>query len=198
MPSLVLASGSPRRRELLAAAGIAFRREPADLDERARPGEAPLDLARRLARGKAQAVAARQTGDTVVLGADTIVVLGERVFGKPTDVEDAVSNLGVLCGAAHRVITGVALVSADGAVHDFAVESEVHLRAADEDEIRRYVATGEPMDKAGGYAIQGEGRRFVARVVGSETNVIGLPMDETLAALADRGITPDAERGVAS
>jgi septum formation protein len=191
-PALILASASPRRRQLLSQAGIGFTIQPADLDERSRPGEAPEPLARRLAREKALAVAGQIVAPdgVVVLGADTLVVQGDRVFGKPRDTEEAVSHLMALCGAVHRVITGVALVRpAHSQVRDFAVASEVQLRAATEDEIRRYVATGEPMDKAGAYAIQGDGRRFVAKVVGSETNVIGLPLDETLAALAALGVT---------
>jgi len=189
---LILASASPRRRQLLSEAGIGFTIRPAELDEQSRPGEAPEPLARRLAREKALAIADQIAAPdaAVVLGADTLVVQGDRVFGKPQDAEQAVSHLMALCGAVHRVITGVALVHpARSLVRDFAVASEVHLRAATEDEIRRYVATGEPMDKAGAYAIQGDGRRFVAKVVGSETNVIGLPMDETLAALAALGVT---------
>jgi septum formation protein len=191
-PPLILASASPRRRQLLREAGVRFTIQAADLDEQSLPGEAPEPLARRLAREKALAVAAAladPSQEVVVLGADTLVVLGDRVFGKPGSPEEAVSHLMTLCGAVHRVITGVALVAPSGEVRDFAVASEVHLRAAPEDEIRRYVETGEPMDKAGAYAVQGEGRRFVAKVVGSETNVIGLPMDETLAALAAHGVS---------
>lgn len=188
---LVLGSGSPRRRELLAQAGVAFEVRPADLDERALPGEAPRALAARLALEKAQAVA-RALGPAparLVLGADTIVVVDGDVLGKPVDAADAARLLGRLVGRAHRVVTAVALVeSAALGAWDVVVESGVVMRPADDDEIRRYVATGESLDKAGAYAAQGEGRRFIERIEGSETNVIGLPMDETLALLREAGL----------
>lgn len=184
---LVLGSGSPRRRELLTHAGVAFEVVPADIDESARPGEAPAAFAERLAREKARAVAARigPTPRRIVLGADTIVVIGGDVLGKPVDPDDAVRLLGRLVGREHVVMTAVALVASDrlDAATTQVVHSRVAMRPASEDEIRRYVATGEPLDKAGAYAAQGEGRRFIDRIEGSETNVIGLPMDETLALL---------------
>lgn len=185
---LVLGSGSPRRRELLTRAGIAFEVQPADIDEQARPGEEPAALATRLAREKAQTVA-RRLGPTPprwVLGADTIVVVDGDVLGKPVDAEDAVRLLGRLLGRTHRVLTGVALVeSACLATSDVVVESRVRMRSAERDEILRYVATGESLDKAGAYAAQGEGRRFIEAIEGSESNVIGLPLDETLALLRE-------------
>jgi|SRR5690606_23403093 len=188
---LVLASGSPRRRELLARAGVPFEVRPADVDERPRPGETPRALAARLALEKARAVA-RALGPEparLVLGADTIVVLGADVLGKPADPDDAERLLGRLVGRAHRVLTAVALVeSATLAARSALVESRVVMRAAEPGEIRRYVATGEPLDKAGAYAAQGEGRRFIERIEGSETNVIGLPLDETLALLREAGL----------
>jgi septum formation protein len=188
---LVLGSGSPRRRELLARAGVAFEVQPADIDERARPGEVPRALAERLAREKALAVA-RRVGPAparLVLGADTIVVLDGDVLGKPEGPEDAVHLLGRLVGRAHRVLTAIALVESE-ALGDWSavVESRVWMRPADAGEIRRYVATGEPLDKAGAYAAQGEGRRFIERIEGSETNVIGLPLEETLALLREAGL----------
>jgi len=192
-PVLVLASASPRRRDLLARAGVAFETQPADLDETAAPGEEPHDLVARLAREKAGAVARALPGGAarIVLGADTIVVVDGEVLGKPDDPEHAVTLLRRLVGRAHEVFTGVALVASGGAVVGEArVTSRVLMRAAGEDEIRRYVATGEPLDKAGAYAAQGEGRRFIHAIEGSETNVIGLPMDETLALLARAGIEP--------
>lgn len=188
---LVLASGSPRRRELLARAGVPFEVRPADLDEDAHPGETPRALAARLAHEKAEAVA-RAIGPVparLVLGADTIVVLDGDVLGKPIDATDAERLLGRLVGRAHRVLTAVALVeSATLARWSALVESHVLMRAAAPGEIRRYVATGEPLDKAGAYAAQGEGRRFIERIEGSETNVIGLPLDETLALLREAGL----------
>jgi septum formation protein len=189
---LVLGSRSPRRRELLARAGIAVDVLPADIDESARDGEEPAAFALRLAREKAHAVATRvgAAPRRVVLGADTIVVVDGDVLGKPTDPEDAVRLLGRLVGREHRVLTAVAVLASDRAEHaaTCVVASQVVMRSAGEDEIRRYVATGEPLDKAGAYAAQGEGRRFIERIEGSETNVIGLPMDETLALLRESGL----------
>jgi septum formation protein len=187
---LVLASASPRRRELLARAGVAFEALPAEIDESLLAGETPEAHVERLAREKALAVA-RRVGPAparLVLGSDTVVVLDGKVLGKPRDAAHAETLLARLAGRAHVVLTGVAIVASDGgAVESFVVASRVTLRAASADEIRAYVATGEPLDKAGAYALQGEGRRFVAAVEGSETNVIGLPLDETLALLRARG-----------
>ena len=188
---LVLASGSPRRRELLARAGVRFEVVPADIDERARKGEAPPALAERLAREKALAVARRlgPAPPRLVLGADTIVVLGDAVLGKPAHADDAIRLLGLLVGRRHRVLTAVALATSDRlAARACVVESEVVMRAAGSEEIRRYVASGEPLDKAGAYAAQGEGRHFIERIEGSESNVIGLPLEETLALLRDFGL----------
>ena len=191
-PSLVLASASPRRRQLLAAAGVPFVVEPADVPEAPLPGEGPRALAERLAAEKAVAVAARGRGGCIVLGADTVVVLDGEALGKPDDPSHAERMLARLVGRAHRVVTAVALAT-DGArpLQVFSVESEVHMRAATAEEIRRYVATGEPLDKAGAYAAQGQGRRFITRIVGSESNVIGLPMDETLGRLREAGLAWD-------
>jgi septum formation protein len=195
----VLASGSPRRRELLARAGLRFEVVAADVDERARPGESPAAMAERLARAKALAVAQRlgASPKRIVLGADTIVVLGREVLGKPIDADDAVRLLGLLVGRTHRVLTAVAVRATDRPeVRARVVESRVAMRAATLDEIRRYVASGEPLDKAGAYAAQGEGRRFIERIEGSETNVIGLPLEETLALLAEAGFaTPHSGPG---
>jgi len=190
-PRLVLASASPRRSWLLDRAGVPFEVRPADLVERTRPGEDAARFVRRLAGEKAAAVAKEIAPGSgrLVLGADTVVVLDEEILGKPDDARDALSLLRRLTGRAHRVMTGVALVDCDAGIERvLVVESGVEMRAASEDELRAYVATGEPLDKAGAYAAQGEGRRFVERIHGSETNVIGLPMDETLALLADAGI----------
>jgi septum formation protein len=184
--SLILASASPRRRDLLARAGIAFEVIPADIPERARSGEKPIAFAVRLAAEKALAVA-RRVGPAPrrrVLGADTIVVIDGAVLGKPRDAEDAVRLLERLVGRAHEVITAVALAASDTLeIKTAAVTTRVTLRDAAAEELRAYVATGEPLDKAGAYAIQGGGRRFVEEVHGSESNVIGLPLEETLALL---------------
>jgi septum formation protein len=196
-PPLILASASPRRRDLLTRAGVSFEVRPADIVEDPQRGELPEAFARRLAREKAQAVAAKvgATPRRLVLGADTIVVVGERILGKPRDAEHAVALLRQLVGREHEVITAIAIVDSVGDVaQDRAVVSRVQMRDADESELRSYVATGEPLDKAGAYALQGEGRRFVTRVIGSESNVIGLPLEETLALLRECAAPgPEAE-----
>jgi septum formation protein len=187
---LVLASASPRRRELLTRAGIRFEVQPSNVPEQALPGEAPAQLARRLASEKAQAVA-RSLGPAPprwVLGADTIVVIDGDVLGKPDDAEHAVVLLRRLVGRRHLVLTAVALVASDTlSLRHTVVESAVTMRAADERELRAYVATGESLDKAGAYAAQGSGRRLIEKIEGSETNVIGLPLEETLALLRAAG-----------
>ena len=165
--------------------GLAFAIEPADIDESVRPGEQPEPYARRLSAEKATATAERRLGETaIVVGADTIVVRDEAILGKPRDEAHAIELLSSLVGRRHEVITAVSIRSsaADCALgtRTIAISSHVEMRGASEDEIRRYVAGGEPMDKAGAYAAQGDGRRFVAKIEGSETNVIGLPVEETL------------------
>jgi len=189
-PLLVLASGSPRRRQLLAEAGIAVEVVPPQVSERAEPGEAPEALATRLATEKALEVARRigPAPERWVLGADTIVVVDDAVLGKPDDAPHALELLERIVGREHRVITGIALVSSRSLRPQVrAVGSEVAMHAATRRELEDYVATGEPLDKAGGYALQGRGRRFVRTVVGSESNVIGLPMEETRALLGELG-----------
>ncbi len=192
---LILASGSPRRRELLARAGIAFEVVTPEVPEERGPGEAPAAFARRVAIAKADAVARRVGGQPrrVVIGADTIVVIDDDVLGKPRDADEARSHLRRLAGRCHRVLTAVAVVdSATLEARAQVVESGVAMRDASDAEIAAYVASGEPLDKAGAYAAQGEGRRFVARIEGSETNVIGLPLDESLALLRDLGVVERA------
>jgi septum formation protein len=187
---LVLASASPRRRELLARAGVAFELAPADVDEAMLPGEDARSAALRLAREKALEIARRVGPEPrrFVLGADTLVVLDGVALGKPRDPEHAVALLASLVGRRHRVITAIALAASDTLeVWTRAVESDVVMRAASDAEIRAYVAGGEPLDKAGAYAAQGEGRRFIEKIEGSESNVIGLPLDETLALLREAG-----------
>lgn len=172
--------------------GLVFEVQPADVCEDALPGEAPRALVERLALAKAEAVAANGDHETAVLGSDTVVVLDGEVLGKPRDSQHAIELLGRLVGRTHAVLTGVALVSQGGARRKvLSVESRVVMRPADEAELRSYVATGESLDKAGAYALQGEGRRFVERVEGSETNVIGLPVDETCALLREAGFEPN-------
>ena len=179
-PSLVLASASPRRQELLARLGIPFTVEPSHVPELHPPGPPAAALAA-VALDKARAVAGRWTaGRAVILGADTEVVLDGRYMGKPRDAADAVRILSALSGRTHEVITGVALVEAPpGREATVAVTTRVTMTAATQEEIAAYVATGEPFDKAGGYAVQGLGARLVARVDGCLTNVVGLPVETT-------------------
>jgi septum formation protein len=186
---LVLASASPRRSEILSQAGLVFDIQPSSIEEAMRFDETPARLAERLAREKALDVAQRlgSPPPIPVLGADTIVVADEEVLGKPRDEAHAVELLWRLMGTTHRVMTGIALAWSDGReILSQVVTSEVEMRSATHQELVDYVAIGESLDKAGGYALQGAGRRFVVGVVGSSTNVIGLPIDETLA-LFERG-----------
>jgi septum formation protein len=192
---LVLASASPRRRHILSEAGLEFEVRPSSIEERSRPNEGADALAERLAREKAIDVAAQLAiaPPTPVLGADTIVVAGQDVLGKPRDEAHAIELLGRLVGRTHRVMTGIALAwSDDRPVRSRVVTSEVEMRAASREELVDYVAIGESLDKAGGYALQGEGRRFVVAVRGSRSNVIGLPLEETLALLQDADVVFDA------
>ncbi len=189
-PSLILASGSPRRRELLQQAGIRFEICPADIPEVQRPDERPVAFAERLARAKALAVARRigPSPPRPVLAADTIVVVDDEVLGKPRDENHALELLERLTGRSHFVVTAVALAASDTLrIRHTSVESQVTMRAVNRDELIAYVATGESMDKAGGYAVQGGARAFVTEILGSETNVIGLPLEETLDLLGAAG-----------
>ncbi len=188
---LVLASASPRRQELLRDAGLSFAIEPANIDETPRAGESPRDCAERLAREKALAVCAIRPQDSV-LGADTIVVVDETILGKPIDADDAFRMLRLLSGRVHRVITGVSLVRpvVSGQEPVVRVASETTLVTMSEisdEEIRAYVTTGEPMDKAGAYAIQGMASRWVPRIEGDYSNVVGLPVALVYRMLRDRG-----------
>lgn len=195
---LVLASGSPRRRELLATLGLTFVVDAADIEETEFAGEDPQSYVVRLARSKAEHVAARHAPGTIVIGADTTVELDGIILGKPTDLGHAGSMLAALSGRTHRVHTGMAVVMAGSASDAWArlTTTYVTFRMLDEATIERYVATGEPMDKAGAYAIQGFGGALVARVSGNVQNVVGLPLADLLAnplvdALAQAvGVTP--------
>jgi septum formation protein len=171
---LVLASASPRRRALLTAAGIDFEALSVDLDETPLDGEAPEAHVRRLAREKAQA-ALVQRPQAIVLGADTIVVAGGRILGKPRDAEDAARMLRTLAGRAHEVLTGVALASMSAGTVELE-RTRVWFAPLSDQEIADYVASGEPCDKAGAYAIQGLASKFVVRIDGSYSNVVGLPV----------------------
>jgi septum formation protein len=173
-PEIVLASASPRRAELLTLAGFRFIVDPADVDETERPGEKPEDYVLRVARDKARTVARRHAG-RIVLAADTTVVAGGAILAKPADEADAIRMLELLSDAVHDVWTGVVAL---GNGHELAerVVTCVHLREMTPEEIRWYVATGEPMGKAGAYGIQGRAARFIDRIEGSWSNVVGLPV----------------------
>jgi septum formation protein len=184
VPRLVLASGSPRRRELLAPYPIELVIRPADIDESVLAGEDPAPYVERLARAKAQAV--RSPGD-VVLAADTCVVSHGQILGKPTDPDDAVRMLTRLADTTHQVITAVAVADDRGTSVE-TVSTDVTMTPIPPDAMAWYVATDEPHDKAGAYAIQGAGGRFVRRIDGSYSNVVGLPLDTTARLLDQAGI----------
>ena len=173
LPELILASRSPRRRELLSAAGFSFTVRARPVEEVLASGETPRNYVKRLARSKAEA--AFEGGGEIVLGADTVVVLADRVLEKPVDEGDARSMLGALSGRVHTVFTGICLRHSGGAVVD-SESTLVRFVTLDAGEIEEYVKTGEPMDKAGAYGIQGLGSKFVDRIEGCYFNVMGLPL----------------------
>ncbi len=204
---LILASGSPRRRELLGRFGIAFETRPADVDERAQPGESPEHLVRRLAVAKAEAaIAAAPEPDVVALAADTVVVLDGETLGKPTDADDATAMLGRLSGRTHVVLTGMAVARRTAPPDDgsggevelapavqVAVEvdaTEVTFVELTDADIAWYVATGEPLDKAGAYGIQGRGGVFVSSIRGNHDNVVGLSLVTARRLLAEASVDP--------
>jgi len=186
-PIVHLASASPRRREILAALGVVHSAGGVDIDETRLAGETVDAMAARLARAKAMAVDPAAHGGLPVLGADTVVVLGNREFGKPASKEDALAMLAALSGRVHRVITAVALRTVDS-LHDAMSATEVGFREIGPDEALAYWQSGEPLDKAGAYAIQGKGGIFVESLHGSYTGVVGLPVFETAGLLARAGI----------
>ena len=174
---LILASASPRRKEILLSAGFDFEICPSPIDEAPLAGERPEGYARRVACAKALSVAASVARGSLVLGADTIVVAGDEILGKPQDAADAGRMLRKLSGISHQVITGVCLVRAPDEVIALTHETTwITFRALDDEEIADYVASGEPMDKAGAYGIQGLACKFVTRVEGCYFNVVGLPV----------------------
>jgi septum formation protein len=184
--TLLLASGSPRRAELLRAAGFSFDVQPANVDESLHAGETPDMYVRRVSEAKARAVLSTAR-NRVVLGADTTVVLDDHILGKPVDVSDARRMLRLLSGRLHQVLTAVTLA------HDTRVLTRVEITDVEfaplsDDEVEWYVASGEPFDKAGAYAVQGLASRFVSRVCGSYSNVVGLPVALVYAMLHDLGV----------
>lgn len=185
---VVLASASPRRAELLRQLGLSFEALPVDIDESFHGDESPADYVRRLAMEKAMTGYQRHgRRDALVLGSDTTVVLDGQVLGKPADEAGARTLLRSLSGREHQVVTGVAL-AATGGVEVRVSVTDVRFRVLDCREIDAYCATGEPMDKAGGYGIQGRGGAFVAALKGNYSAVVGLPLDITASLLADAGL----------
>ncbi len=185
-PRLVLASSSPRRREILETLGLVFEIRASDVEESLLSGESPYDAAERLAREKARRVSASEPG-AIVVAADTIVVLEGRPLVKPADREDAVRMLRELRGRRHEVVTGLA-VARDAALRSGRDVTGVVFAPMTEEEIRLYAASGEPDDKAGAYALQGIGSLFIERVEGSPSNVIGLPVRLLARLLGEAGI----------
>lgn len=186
IPELHLASASPRRREILQALGLRFSYAGVDVDERRQQGEAAADLVLRLAREKAAAARAAGQGGAII-AADTVVVLGNRVFGKPRSKQDALSMLAELSGRTHEVLTGV-VVSHGDSEQQVLSRSRVCFREIAASEAAAYWASGEPRDKAGSYAIQGLAAVFVTDLQGSHSGVIGLPVCETATLLGNIGI----------
>jgi septum formation protein len=182
---LVLASGSPRRADLLRAAGIPFEVFPVEVDERFRPGEKPEHAVARLAEAKA-VIAAASHPDAVVLGADTTVVVRGEALAKPADAEDAARMLRLLSGRSHDVLTGICLWR-EGRRLVHVEPTRVRMAELGESDIAWYVSTGEPFDKAGGYAVQGLASRFIEGIDGSYSNVVGLPIASVYGLLKELG-----------
>ena len=193
---IVLASASPRRQELLKNAGVEFVVKPANIPEVRQKNEAPQTFAERMAREKARAVWTMSKGECI-LGADTVVIVGatgvspvhpELILGKPVDEQDAARMLRLLSGRKHQVITGVCLIGTN--FEDVRSETTaVHFSALTDADIRSYIATGEPMDKAGAYAIQGMASRWISKIEGDYSNVVGLPVALVLQMLREHGVT---------
>jgi len=186
----ILASASPRRRELLASIGLAFDVKPSNVPEVRQEGEAPEEYVARLSRDKANALAA-QHPDEWIIAADTTVLLGDELLEKPADAQDAARMLATIAGKTHIVYTGVTLENASRGYRDTRVaESEVRMLPLTSTDIEWYVRTGEPLDKAGAYAVQGIGAMFIDSIHGSYTNVVGLPLATLFQMLRKAGIDP--------
>jgi septum formation protein len=186
LPKVILASASSRRHELLAQLISDFEIETADIDEMPQQGELPEALVQRLAYSKAQAIWLKNP-DAIVIGADTIVTYGHEIFGKPTSQNDSIAILNKLSNQRHIVMTGVAMFGANKKISKV-VKTEVEFTCLSNQQIQAYWRTGEPQDKAGSYAIQGIGGKFVKRINGSYSNVVGLPLVETQLMLTEMGI----------
>ena len=185
---LILASSSPRRAQILRDAGLVFSIISSAVDETPIPGEAPGDLVLRLANAKAELVAARSVGPAIVVAADTVVVLERQILGKPRSTDDARHMLEKLSGRTHSVVTGVSLIRLPDVEQRAFVETTlVHFDRLSANEITRYLATDEPHDKAGAYAIQGRAGRYIPRIEGCNYNVVGLPLARLLSELNELG-----------
>jgi septum formation protein len=188
MKRIVLASASPRRKELLGQIGLQFEVEPSNYDEEITSGSEPHEMAKRLSLGKAKA-AARKHRKALIIAADTFVVFGDRILGKPHTNAEAREMLRALNGKTHSVITGFTILdTGTGKVLSRSVETRVHMRKMTLVEIDGYIRTKEPMDKAGGYAIQGRGAVLVERIEGDYSNVVGLPLSALAESLSEFGI----------
>ena len=191
---LILASASPRRAQILHDAGLSFAVVSSAIDETPYPSETPQQLVQRLADAKADLVAARAVGPSIIIAADTVVVLEGQILGKPRSTDDARRMLQLFSGRTHSVITGVSLVRLPEILRRQFVETTlVHFAALSSEEISRYLATEEPYDKAGAYAIQGRAGRYIPRIEGCYFNIVGLPLSRTLAALHELGWAEDEE-----
>jgi len=187
---LILASSSPRRAEILRNAGFDFAVVPAHVDETRRPNERPADYVRRLAEEKARTVARQLAKDAasdsmLIIGADTVVVIDDEILGKPSSSANAREMLCRLSSKTHEVYTGLAVLQGNGTVHTAVEKTRVTFESPGEDEIEDYIASGEPFDKAGAYAIQGRGGKFISRIEGCYFNVMGLPLARLYAMLRD-------------
>jgi septum formation protein len=185
---LILASSSLQRAEILANAGLPFSVLSSAVDESPYPGETPAALVQRLANAKADLVTARAVGPAIILAADTVIVLDDKILGKPGTVENARRMLQQLSGRKHSVLTGVAMIRLpDGERRQFTESTLVHFRPITEEELSSYLATEEPYDKAGAYAIQGQAGRYIPRIEGCYFNVVGLPLSRVLTELQTLG-----------
>ena len=190
---LILASSSLQRAEILSNAGLPFSVLSSAMDESPFPGEAPTELVRRLANAKADLVAARAAAPAIILAADTVIVLDGKILGKPGTIENARHMLQQLSGRTHSVLTGVAMIRLpDGERREFIESTLVHFRPITEEELSSYLATEEPYDKAGSYAIQGHAGRFITRIEGCYFNVVGLPISRVLTELYSLGWSPNS------
>lgn len=191
---LILASSSPRRADILRNAGISFTVVSSAVDETAYANETPQQIVQRLADAKAELVAARSVGSAIIIAADTVVVIDKQMLGKPRSTEEARRMLEMLSGRTHSVTTGVTLIRLPEMQRRQFVETTlVHFAHLSSEDVSRYLATGEPFDKAGAYAIQGHAGRYIPRIEGCYFNVVGLPIARVVAALRELGWSEDSE-----